>query len=227
MGEAHYRFYAELNDFLPPERRFTAFADAFLDISTVKDRMESFGVPHTEVDLILVNGEAVDFTYRVRDGDRISVYPVFEAFDIAAAARLRPEPLRVPRFILDTHLGRLAAYLRVAQSYLEAAAAGRERLTPRDQAACHLLWRRLVRAVQLDLPFPEPPETFAQHRARVLARPRSRLPKAMSQECSAPAGASAKPSTRRARKPASGIAPAKRSRRSAGTSRQKARRAPR
>ncbi|HZT29541.1 MAG TPA: Mut7-C RNAse domain-containing protein [Bryobacteraceae bacterium] len=113
MGEAHYRFYAELNDFLPPERRFTLFPDRFLDISTVKDRMESFGVPHTEVDLILVNGEAVDFAYRVRDGDRISVYPVFEAFDIAGLTRLRPEPLREPRFVLDTHLGRLAAYLRI------------------------------------------------------------------------------------------------------------------
>jgi hypothetical protein len=61
-----------------------------LDVATVKDRIESFGVPHTEVDLILVNGQSVDFAYRVQDGDRISVYPVFEAFDIAGLARLRP-----------------------------------------------------------------------------------------------------------------------------------------
>lgn len=113
MGEARFRFYAELNDFLAPERRFTEFGYSFVDIATVKDRIESFGVPHTEVDLILVNGEPVEFSRRVRDGDRVSVYPVFEAFDIAPVTRLRPEPLREPRFVLDAHLGRLAAYLRM------------------------------------------------------------------------------------------------------------------
>jgi len=113
MAVAHFRFYAELNDFLPPERRFTEFACEFLDLATVKDRVESFGVPHTEIDLILVNGRPVDFTHRVQDGDRISVYPVFEAFDIAGLARLRPEPLRHVRFVLDVHLGRLARYLRL------------------------------------------------------------------------------------------------------------------
>ncbi len=113
MLVAHFRFYAELNDFLPPERRFAEFAYDFLDVAAVKDRIESFGVPHTEVDLILANSEPVDFAYRVRDGDRISVYPVFEAFDIGGLSRLRPEPLRDPRFVLDVHLGRLAAYLRM------------------------------------------------------------------------------------------------------------------
>jgi uncharacterized protein with PIN domain len=113
LAQALFRFYAELNDFLPVERRFVEFAQDFLDIATVKDRIESLGVPHTEVDLILVNGNPVDFTYRVADGDRISVYPVFEAFDIAPVTRLRPEPLRDPRFVLDIHLGRLAAYLRL------------------------------------------------------------------------------------------------------------------
>jgi len=83
MPVANFRFYAELNDFLLPERRFTEFAYGFLDVATVKDRIESFGVPHTEVDLILVNGQSVDFACRLQDGDRISVYPVFEAFDIA------------------------------------------------------------------------------------------------------------------------------------------------
>jgi len=94
MPVANFRFYAELNNFLRPERRFTQFAYGFLDVATVKDRIESFGVPHTEVDLILVNGLSVDFAYRVEDGDRLSVYPVFEAFDIAELTRLRPAPLR-------------------------------------------------------------------------------------------------------------------------------------
>ncbi len=113
MPRAWFRFYAELNDFLAPERRFGEFPYEFLDIGTVKDRIESFGVPHTEVDLILVNGEPVDFAYRVKDSDRVSVYPVFEALDIAPLARLRQEPLRDPQFVLDIHLGKLAAYLRM------------------------------------------------------------------------------------------------------------------
>src|SRR5215467_8696481 len=50
MPVANFRFYAELNDFLARERRFTEFAYSFLDVATVKDRIESFGVPHTEVD---------------------------------------------------------------------------------------------------------------------------------------------------------------------------------
>jgi uncharacterized protein with PIN domain len=113
LARAFFRFYAELNDLLLAERRFVEFAHDFLDRATVKDRIESFGVPHTEVDLILVNGNPVDFAYRVADGDRVSVYPVFEALDIAPVVRLRPAPLRDPRFVLDIHLGRLAAYLRL------------------------------------------------------------------------------------------------------------------
>ena len=73
----------------------------------------ALGVPHTEVDLILVNGESVDFSYLMQDGDRVSVYPTFETLDIAPVLRVRPRPLRVARFVLDIHLGKLAAYLRL------------------------------------------------------------------------------------------------------------------
>ncbi len=113
MPQAEFRFYAELNDFLPPPRRQAAFTHPFQGRVSIKDMIESLGVPHPEVDLILANGASVDFDYLVQDGDRISVYPVFEALDIAPVVRLRPGPLREPRFILDAHLGRLAAYLRL------------------------------------------------------------------------------------------------------------------
>lgn len=71
-------------------------------------------MPHTEVDLVLVNGRAVDLGHRLRDGDRVSVYPVFEALDISSVTAVRPQPLRVVRFAADIHLGRLAGYLRLA-----------------------------------------------------------------------------------------------------------------
>jgi uncharacterized protein with PIN domain len=113
MGLAFFRFYAELNDFLPLDRRQIEFAHCFEDRASIKDMIESLGVPHTEVDLILVGGESVDFSYIVKDKDRISVYPVFESIDISSLVRLRPHPLREIRFVLDNHLGKLASYLRL------------------------------------------------------------------------------------------------------------------
>ena len=114
MGKASFRFYAELNDFLPPENRMRAVERHFDVSGSVKDAIESFRVPHTEVDLVLVNGEPASFSCLVRDGDRVSVYPVFESLDIGRVSRVRAAPLRDLRFVLDVHLGRLAAYLRMA-----------------------------------------------------------------------------------------------------------------
>jgi uncharacterized protein with PIN domain/sulfur carrier protein ThiS len=112
-GSVEIRFYEELNDFLPPEQRKATFPYSFKQPGSIKDLIETLGVPHPEIDLILVNGHPVDFDYQVRDGDRISVYPVFESLDVTPVTRLRPAPLRITRFVLDTHLGRLAAYLRL------------------------------------------------------------------------------------------------------------------
>ncbi|NDJ78871.1 MAG: Mut7-C ubiquitin/RNAse domain-containing protein [Chloroflexi bacterium] len=113
MSQARFRFYAELNHFLPNKRKQVEFTHTYSGRVSIKDMIESFGIPHTEIDLILVNGESVDFSYLVQHDDRISVYPVFESFDITPVIRLRPKPLRDPRFVLDVHLGRLASYLRM------------------------------------------------------------------------------------------------------------------
>src|SRR4030042_2496300 len=113
MQHAHFRFYAELNDFLPPERRGVRFTHLFALSTSVKDMIEALGIPHAEIDLILVNGHSVDFSYLVQDGDWISVYPVFESLDITPLVHVRPQPLRETRFILDAHLGKLAIYLRM------------------------------------------------------------------------------------------------------------------
>jgi uncharacterized protein with PIN domain len=107
------RFYEELNDFLPQERRKVCFSHDFQRRASIKDMIEAQGVPHTEIELILVNGCSVDFSYIVQDGDRISVYPMFETFDVQPLVRVRPDPLRISRFILDVHLGKLARYLRL------------------------------------------------------------------------------------------------------------------
>jgi uncharacterized protein with PIN domain len=110
---AYFRFYEELNDFLHPSKHKKEFPYSFQGTPSVKHVIESIGVPHPEVDLILANGRSVDFGYRLRDRDRISVYPVFESLDISPVIRLRPEPLRKSTFVVDVHLGRLARMLRL------------------------------------------------------------------------------------------------------------------
>jgi len=112
-GYVNVRAYAELNDFLSPQSRGLTVRRPFRSHQTVKDVLEAMGIPHTEIDLILVNGNAVEFAHRPTAGDRIAVYPVFEALDIAPTSRLRSVPLRDPRFVIDVNLGRLARLLRV------------------------------------------------------------------------------------------------------------------
>ena len=113
MNRALFRFYAELNEFLPPAARMCEAEHFFWVPAPVKDVIESFGVPHTEVELILINGLSADFQQVLQDGDRVSVYPVFESIDVTPILRVRPKPLRELRFVCDTHLGRLASYLRM------------------------------------------------------------------------------------------------------------------
>ena len=112
MSEAIFRFYEELNDFLPKRRRKTDFQVDFKERRSVKDMIEALGVPHTEIDLILVNGKSVDFAYVLQNGDRVSVYPVFESLNIENVTRLRKVPLRKTKFIADIHLGDIVKYMR-------------------------------------------------------------------------------------------------------------------
>lgn len=113
MNRAWFRFYEELNDFLPPQKQKKALPYVFYGTPSVKDAIEAIGIPHVEIDLILINGISVDFSCKLNHEDQISVYPVFEALDITPLVRLRDRPLRETRFILDVHLGKLAKYLRL------------------------------------------------------------------------------------------------------------------
>jgi uncharacterized protein with PIN domain len=112
-GTVRLRFYAELNDHLAPRLRQRSFELPLRGRASVKDVIESCGVPHTEIELVLINGRSVGFDAVLHDGDQVSVYPMFEALDVSPLLRLRPRPLRVVRFVLDVHLGRLARSLRL------------------------------------------------------------------------------------------------------------------
>ncbi len=113
VKRAYFRFYAQLNDFLICERRGVPFVYVFQVGGAVKDMIEALGVPHPEIDLILVNGVSADFSWPVLDGDRISVYPRFQSIGIESLTQVRLLALPEARFVTDTHLGRLASYLRM------------------------------------------------------------------------------------------------------------------
>jgi len=113
MGTATFRFYEELNDFLRPDRRYREFDCRYARAATTKHMIEALGVPHTEVELILVNGESAGFDRLLEDGDRVAIYPRFESLDVTPLLRVRSYPLRTPRFVADAHLGGLAHMLRM------------------------------------------------------------------------------------------------------------------
>lgn len=113
IRKASFRFYEELNDHLPKIWRKKAFIYEFKGRPAIKNIIQAIGVPHGEVDLILVNGESVDFDYQLQDGEEISVYPQFESLDISTVIKLRPKPLRENRFVVDVNLGKLAKKLRL------------------------------------------------------------------------------------------------------------------
>jgi hypothetical protein len=113
MNRATFSFKAELNDFLARHNRRKTIEHTFDWRASIKDMIESLGVPHSEVEAMLVHGRPTTFDYIVRDGDAVVVYPRFDMLDLPEEARLRPPIPGKPAFVLDIHLGRLAAYLRM------------------------------------------------------------------------------------------------------------------
>ncbi len=107
------RFYEELNDYLSEDIRRQDILIDTKEGNSVGELIYSFGVACAAVDLILVNGHSANFDYILQDNDQISVYPVFERFNITSVSLIENSPLRNLKFICDDHLGRLAKYLRM------------------------------------------------------------------------------------------------------------------
>ena len=103
MQTARFYFLHDLNSFLTPDRREGNFGYAFERGQSVKHLIEAAGVPHTEIGRVVVNDQPVSFDYQVQNGDQVTVFPA------SAENRQTGEA----RFVLDNHLGRLAAYLRM------------------------------------------------------------------------------------------------------------------
>lgn len=113
MVSVQFRFYAELNDFLPGPWRQVDFRFEAPDGATVGDAVRLTGVPPDRVELLLANGLSVGLDYALRPDDRISVYPVFDAMDVGSVTLIERRPERRSGFVLDVHLGKLAHHLRM------------------------------------------------------------------------------------------------------------------
>ena len=113
MGsQVHLRLYEELNDFLEAGRRRRRFVFELNGVATVGEMLSRLGVPLDQVEIVLVNGDSVDFSHPLKDADIVSAYPVFESLDVKPLLRVRSRPLRRTRFIVERGLAHLTRRLR-------------------------------------------------------------------------------------------------------------------
>jgi len=105
------KFHGDLLFFLGTKTRRETVERALREKTSVKDVIESCGVPHPEVDLILVDGQPLDFHHTLRTDADVDVYPVG-----SSCTHFEKHRLQVPRikdFIVDGHLGKLTRNLRL------------------------------------------------------------------------------------------------------------------
>ena len=164
MITTYVRCYAELNDFLPAERRFLSTPVVLEDGARVDDLLAAVAIPLDSVDLILVSGTPSSPESPIASGTRIALYPVFESFDIRSLRTAHPAPLRTPRFSADVHVGKLAGHLRMCgfdtrrrtiesdAEFLEQAIEERRAILTRDRSL--LLDPRVVRGYSVRSPDP-------------------------------------------------------------------------
>lgn len=106
-------FHDDLDFFLSPDVNPSDCIYQFNGKPSVKDAIESQGIPHTEAGQITANGMTVDFGYHCMNGDSIDVYSANSENVIKNGSNLRKEIIGLPRFILDVHLGKLSRHLRL------------------------------------------------------------------------------------------------------------------
>ncbi|MCX7820547.1 MAG: Mut7-C ubiquitin/RNAse domain-containing protein [Brevinematales bacterium] len=111
MNRLYVRLYGNLNQ-LVEQKYQTSFVYTFLLDTTLKDVIESIGIPHTEIGLILLDNKSVGWKTKVRDKARVSFFPLFYSFDVSKISKVY---VKLPKlkFICDVHLGKLAKYLRI------------------------------------------------------------------------------------------------------------------
>jgi uncharacterized protein with PIN domain len=113
MFIAKFYFKGQLRDFLKKNQNKNFIEVQFNGHETIKHLIEAIGVPHTEVEALIVNGNYVGFNYFISGGEVVEVYPVNYKKKTRLKSILRDDFEGELRFVLDSHLGKLASYLRL------------------------------------------------------------------------------------------------------------------
>lgn len=110
---AYFRFFGALNDFLPLQKRGKLFRYTYKGEPAIKDTLEAIGVVHTEVDCIFAGKKPLGFYEKIQPHDKVCAYPARWPLKNKKLKHLSPAPLRTFKFIVDSHLGKLARHLRL------------------------------------------------------------------------------------------------------------------
>lgn len=105
------RFHGDLNVFLGSRKRDAEIERPLAEKTSIKDIIESCGVPHPEVDSILVDGQSVSFVHTLAEDAEVDVFPVENQSTIHTDKRL--QTIGITRFVVDGHLGGLTRNLRL------------------------------------------------------------------------------------------------------------------
>jgi uncharacterized protein len=105
------RFHGDLNFFLASKAGDAVIERALAEKTSIKDVIESCGVPHPEVDLILVDEDPVGFDQTLAKDAKVEVFSVENRDTVRTEKRL--QTIGISRFVADGHLGGLTRNLRL------------------------------------------------------------------------------------------------------------------
>ncbi|MFL6499722.1 MAG: Mut7-C RNAse domain-containing protein [Candidatus Udaeobacter sp.] len=105
------RFHGDLRVFLGSKTGDAVTERSLAEKTSVKDIIESCGVPHPEVDLILIDHQSVGFDHTLAEDAEVEVFPVESQSTVRTEKRLQNAVME--RFVADGHLGGLTRNLRL------------------------------------------------------------------------------------------------------------------
>lgn len=109
-----FYFHGNLADLLPRNfRTQKCIRTTFKRRASVKDFVESYGVPHPEIDKITISCREVDFHYLVKENDILHIHPISPETNFFTPSLLRRDPLKSLRFVVDVNVAKITGKLRM------------------------------------------------------------------------------------------------------------------